>query len=61
MARADERVNEHLARQVQIQVAAAAATAPQPGAASSSAGGVAPARVVPAQGERGGRQARRSL
>eukprot|EP00969_Alexandrium_andersonii_P364138 15463499-Alexandrium_andersonii.AAC.1 len=55
MARADERVNEHVARQVQGQVeaAAAAAAAPRSGGASSSGGGAAPARAAQAQGEQG--------
>eukprot|EP00969_Alexandrium_andersonii_P103486 4566390-Alexandrium_andersonii.AAC.1 len=53
MARADERVNGHLARQVQIQVEAAAASAPHSGGASSSSGGVAPVRAAPAQGGQG--------
>eukprot|EP00969_Alexandrium_andersonii_P121411 5366368-Alexandrium_andersonii.AAC.1 len=35
MARADERVNEHLARQVQIRVGAGASVAPRPEGASS--------------------------
>eukprot|EP00969_Alexandrium_andersonii_P019265 841320-Alexandrium_andersonii.AAC.1 len=35
MARADERVNEHLARQVQTRVEAEASAAPRPGGASS--------------------------
>eukprot|EP00969_Alexandrium_andersonii_P107179 4727521-Alexandrium_andersonii.AAC.1 len=44
MARADERVNEHLARQVQNRVEAGAAVAPHP---------IAPARIALAQGEQG--------
>eukprot|EP00969_Alexandrium_andersonii_P160619 7097112-Alexandrium_andersonii.AAC.1 len=54
MARADERVNERLAREVQSQVEAAAAVAPRPEAAASSGGRPVPARVAPAQGEQGG-------
>eukprot|EP00969_Alexandrium_andersonii_P323341 14286050-Alexandrium_andersonii.AAC.1 len=39
MARADERVNERLAREVQSRAEAAAAVAPRPEVASSSCGG----------------------
>eukprot|EP00969_Alexandrium_andersonii_P190630 8421440-Alexandrium_andersonii.AAC.1 len=53
MARADERVHEHLARQAQTRVEAEASAAPRPGGVSSSSGGVAPARAAPAQGEQG--------
>eukprot|EP00969_Alexandrium_andersonii_P031749 1387579-Alexandrium_andersonii.AAC.1 len=53
MARADERVNERLAREVQGRVEAAAAVVPRPEAASSSGSMPAPARVAPAQGEQG--------
>eukprot|EP00969_Alexandrium_andersonii_P160357 7085393-Alexandrium_andersonii.AAC.1 len=55
MARADERVNERLAREVQSRVEAAAAVASRPEAASSSGSRLAsvPAQVAPAQGEHG--------
>eukprot|EP00969_Alexandrium_andersonii_P308832 13649082-Alexandrium_andersonii.AAC.1 len=53
MARADERVNEHLAQQVQARVEAEASAAPRPGGASPSSGGAAPARAALAQGEQG--------
>eukprot|EP00969_Alexandrium_andersonii_P271384 11994936-Alexandrium_andersonii.AAC.1 len=48
MARADERVNERLARAVQNRVESGAAVAPRLGAASSSGG-----RPAEAQGEQG--------
>eukprot|EP00969_Alexandrium_andersonii_P038723 1697192-Alexandrium_andersonii.AAC.1 len=53
MARADERVNERLARGVQGRVEAAAAVVPRPEVASSSGGGSVPARAAPVQGESG--------
>eukprot|EP00969_Alexandrium_andersonii_P194054 8572322-Alexandrium_andersonii.AAC.1 len=48
MARADERVNERLARELQSRVEAGAATAPRPEAASSSS-----SRPAESQGEQG--------
>eukprot|EP00969_Alexandrium_andersonii_P328501 14515886-Alexandrium_andersonii.AAC.1 len=56
MARADERVNERLAREAQGRVEAASAVAPRPEAASSSGSGPAPARVAPALGGQGAQQ-----
>eukprot|EP00969_Alexandrium_andersonii_P351321 15435181-Alexandrium_andersonii.AAC.1 len=53
MARADERVNERLAREVQSRVEAVAAVVPRPEVASSSGGGSGPVRAAPAQGESG--------
>eukprot|EP00969_Alexandrium_andersonii_P200135 8840863-Alexandrium_andersonii.AAC.1 len=61
MARADERVNEHLARQAQVQVEAAAAAAPHSGGASSSSGGAAPVRAAPTQGGQGGQAGQAAL
>eukprot|EP00969_Alexandrium_andersonii_P057360 2528504-Alexandrium_andersonii.AAC.1 len=52
MARADERVNERIAREVQNRVKAGAAVAPRPGAASSS--GSTPADAQGEQGEQPG-------
>eukprot|EP00969_Alexandrium_andersonii_P133957 5925055-Alexandrium_andersonii.AAC.1 len=49
MARADERVNERLSREVQSCVEAEAAVAPRPEAVSSSG-----SRPAEAQGEQGG-------
>eukprot|EP00969_Alexandrium_andersonii_P191203 8445682-Alexandrium_andersonii.AAC.1 len=53
MARADERVNERLAREAQSRVEAAAAVVPRPEVASSSGGGAGSARAAPAPGESG--------
>eukprot|EP00969_Alexandrium_andersonii_P017749 776536-Alexandrium_andersonii.AAC.1 len=53
MARADERVNEHLARHLQTRVEAEASAAPRSGGASSSSSGAAPVGTAQAQGEQG--------
>eukprot|EP00975_Prorocentrum_lima_P008240 1760959-Prorocentrum_lima.AAC.1 len=53
MARADERVNEHLARHLQTHAEATAVGPSSSGGASSSSGSAAPGVVAQAQGEQG--------
>eukprot|EP00969_Alexandrium_andersonii_P278737 12319392-Alexandrium_andersonii.AAC.1 len=53
MARADERVNEHLARHLQIHAGASAVAPSSSGGASSSSGSAAPVVATQAQGEQG--------